>query len=435
MNLECGYEELNLKTRNREFMKSSLRNLYIMPMLIASLAQTADAAVMFSVTPAAVSNTYSGYITLQIGGLTKTETVVVQKFLDLNTNGVIDSGDWLLQQFTLTDGQAGMVIGGVTNFNVPGDLNAATGAITATLNFQNGDLGQMIRGTYLFKLSSPVGNFAAITNQFVVTNLPCAQMITGNVVSNGTSTTVPNAVVTLQGSGPGNPLVGVVANNAGGFAIQMPPGTYWLSGVSRGFVSDNNFTVPQLTLAAGQTITTNLTITSATASISGSVVDASTGIGLPGIVQTADSDTGQSSQTAFTLTDTNGHFDMPVTAAGQWALGSQNVGALNVHGYVGWASGTNVSAGATGVTLAFPKATALIYGNVKDNLGNPLPGIELSAYDDNNQYKTLGYTDMNGDYVLGVLGGLNNDAWSVEILNGPTNYSFSGTNKQRHYQS
>src|SRR5674476_928893 len=75
------------------------------------VGHSALAAVTFTITPSAVSNTYSGLITLSIGGLTNTETVVVQKFLDLNTNGVIDDGDLMVQQFNLTDGQAGMVIG------------------------------------------------------------------------------------------------------------------------------------------------------------------------------------------------------------------------------------------------------------------------------------------------------------------------------------
>ncbi len=48
-----------------------------------------------------------GSVTLQISGLTAGDTVVVQKFLDLNTNGVIDASDYLVQQFNLTDGQAG----------------------------------------------------------------------------------------------------------------------------------------------------------------------------------------------------------------------------------------------------------------------------------------------------------------------------------------
>src|SRR5258708_8583893 len=85
------------------------------------LGQNLPAAVTFSVTPSSVSNAYSGYITFQINGLTNTETVLVQKYLDANANGVIDASDFLVQQFSLTDGQAGMVIGGVTNLNVPGD--------------------------------------------------------------------------------------------------------------------------------------------------------------------------------------------------------------------------------------------------------------------------------------------------------------------------
>ena len=190
-------------------------------------------AVTFSVTPTAVSNTYTGTITLQIGGLTNTETVVVQKFLDLNTNGIIDGGDLLVQQFTLQDGTS-FVIGGVTNFNVPGDTDGtANGQITAKLNFHHGDFIQNIAGKYLYKLSSPAGHFGPITNQFAVTNFPFPQKITGNVISTSTSTTVPNAIILLfpplrtGHSGPGNPLGSVVvANNAGGYAVQMPPGSY-----------------------------------------------------------------------------------------------------------------------------------------------------------------------------------------------------------------
>src|ERR1035441_1673178 len=39
INLECGLpkKELNMKTCNREFMKTSLRNLHILPALIAGL--------------------------------------------------------------------------------------------------------------------------------------------------------------------------------------------------------------------------------------------------------------------------------------------------------------------------------------------------------------------------------------------------------------
>ncbi len=128
----------------RRCMKTnSLKNFVILTVMAAALFvyRASLGAVTFTNTPGSVSNTYNGTLTLQIGGLTNTETVVIQKFLDANTNNVIDASDLLVQQFNLTDG-TNSIIGGVTNFNVPGDLNSTTGAITAALNFKNGDFIQ-----------------------------------------------------------------------------------------------------------------------------------------------------------------------------------------------------------------------------------------------------------------------------------------------------
>ena len=90
------------------------------------LAQTAASAATLTVTPAAISNTYSGSLTLQIGGLTSGETVRVKKFLDANANGIVDAGDVLVQSFLLTDGQVSL-IGGVID-------GAGTQPITQTQN-------------------------------------------------------------------------------------------------------------------------------------------------------------------------------------------------------------------------------------------------------------------------------------------------------------
>jgi len=147
----------------------------------------------FTNIPASVSNTYTGTITLYINGLNAGDTVVVQKFLDLNSNGVIDSGDLLVQQFQLTDGQGPPVIATITNINIPGDLNPASGAVTAQLNPVGEGFEQLAVGQYLFKLSSPSNSFTPVTNLLAVTNFPFAQSFTGTVVSNGPSTIVPYA--------------------------------------------------------------------------------------------------------------------------------------------------------------------------------------------------------------------------------------------------
>src|ERR1043165_9449808 len=105
-----------------------LRLLIFLPGLC--LSQTLQAAVGFTISPTATSNTYNGIVTLQVTGLSSGQPVVVQKFLDANTNGVLDAPDILWQQFRLTDGQA-TVIGGVTNIIVPGDNDPVAGQITS----------------------------------------------------------------------------------------------------------------------------------------------------------------------------------------------------------------------------------------------------------------------------------------------------------------
>ena len=398
--------------------------------MLACLAGSARAAVTFTVTPSTVSNTYSGSITLLVSNVPTGDTVVVQKFLDLNTNGVIDGSDWLVQQFKLTDGQAGMVIGGVTNFNVPGDLNATTGAITATLNFQNGNLMQKIVGKYLFKLSSPAGHFTPITNLFTVTNFPFGQKFTGNVVSNGTSTVVSNAVVVLFPGpvGQSDAQAGTVANNAGTYTIQVPAGTYSLVAFRSNYLG-NFSTAPLLTLGNLATITTNLTVTNATSSISGRIVDAANpGTGLPGIFLPMISTNGMA---AVGFSDTNGNFTVGVRS-GQWRCQPDETGLI-LHGYVELIHSTNINAGNTTFTNFVPRANALVYGSVKDTLGNPMAGIDVYFGDGDamNLYETDGYTDTNGNYVAGVLGGLGtNQVWFPEIPtdhnNGnPTNYLFT----------
>jgi hypothetical protein len=411
-------------------MKTRLFHFFIGLALLGRLTQTVHAAVAFTITPSAISNTYSGPITLQITGLTAGETVVVQKYLDANTNGVVDAGDILWQQFNLTDG-TNFVIGGVTNNNVPGDTDGtANGQITAKLNFKS-DFSQTIAGQYFFELSSPSNHFTAITNSFTVTNFPYAQQFTGTVVSNGVA--VPNAAILLfPSSGPNgnnNPVGGAVANNSGIYTIRAPAGSYSLIPFKANFVA-NFATAPVFTLGNNATFNTNLSLFPTTKSISGKFVDASnSAIGLPGLLVPVQ--TQNRGLLGICFTDTNGNFTLGVSS-NQWGISGQSAG-LAFHGYVGWQNKTAVdttTGSVSGVTLALSKATAFFYGTVKDNLGNPLPGeVAVEAYDNNNNiYQSDGYADTNGNYVTAVLGGLaSNDPWWVSVDNSSSfpNYIFS----------
>lgn len=413
-------------------MKHVLSRLLLAAALILSQWPVMTFAVIFTNSPSAISNNYTGTITLQITGLTNTETVVVQKFLDLNTNGLVDPSDYLVQQFKLTDGQASLFTNGttvVTNMNVPGDLDgAANGQITAILNFQNGDFIQNTVGEYLYVLSSPVGHFSPITIPFAVTNFPYGQSISGNVVSNNVnSVTVSNAVVLLfpppsSNGDLGNPVAQTVANDSGAYSIAMPQGSYLMFAVRSNYVA--NLSSPTVVTLGSSGVTTNLSLYKASSTISGKYVDASSSsTTLPGIFSPVDGN----GYIAVAFTDTNGNFTERVTN-GTYNVGSDNRG-LVIHGYVGYENTpTNANAGTTGITLKFPKATALIYGNVVDSFGNPLQGIDISVSDMNsNLYQMDYYSISNGNYWAGVLA--NNESWQLQVGNGynslASNYVFS----------
>ena len=59
--------------------------------------------------------------------------------------------------------------------------------------------------------------------------------------------------------GPGNPLAGCIANNAGSYTITAPAGTYTLVAFRSNYVS-SFVNPPVLALGSGQTVTTNLTV-------------------------------------------------------------------------------------------------------------------------------------------------------------------------------
>src|SRR5579863_530412 len=108
-------------------MKTPALLIVVLCWWLASLNQAA-AQQTLTVSPAVTSNTYPGFITLKITGLTNTEQVIIRRWLDFNGNGVVDPGEPLIEAFRIRDGGA-MVIGGVTNVSAPYDSDSNTGEI------------------------------------------------------------------------------------------------------------------------------------------------------------------------------------------------------------------------------------------------------------------------------------------------------------------
>ena len=394
----------------------------------ALLSQTLSAAT-FTITPSAVSNSYNGPIILNITNLNNGDTVLVQKYIDVNTNGVIDDTDCLVQQYKLVDGQPGMVIAGITNINVPGDSTGTNGAIVWQQSFVNAGIAQQMVGQYLYRISSLTGSFLAITNSFAVTNTTYAQTLSGTIQSGGSN--VPYAAVLLfapsTGGGMGAPVAGAIANSSGGYSLSLPPGTYLPWSFKNGYVADIS-AIPVIALNSGDNLSTNLSLLPAGLTISGQAVDAAnTNRGLPGIMAGWQSD---NNLMAIGFSDTNGNFNVGVTS-GAWQWGGDNAGLI-LHGYLDFGEQGKLTALTTtgsvaNVLVPFTKGTALFYGSVKDGQNLPLAGVSLSASTNNGGgfYEGDAASDQNGKYSLAIVGG----TWDLQANNDKTpglaNYIFS----------
>ncbi len=393
----------------------------------------ASAVVTFTNIPSVVSNTYNGVITLQINGLTNGVTnVVVQKFLDVNTNGVIDAGDILVQQFQLGVGQASIFTNGgtqitVTNF-FPGDMTlGTTGQITATFNFQNGDFAQNIVGQYIYRISSPSASeqFPAVTQLFEVTNTFFSSLVTGTVQNADSPGVViaTNALVLLcvVQNGGLNVQAGAVANDSGSFSIRAPPNMggyqYFLLAARSNWV-ENASNEPEFTLYPNQTNVETVSLTPATTNVVGRVVDFSSSAGLPGmdglLVST-------DNFVSLYFTDTNGNFTAPVTAD-NWAA-PVNGFAAAFHNYLAWQGYPlfTVTNKLVAITNPLPAATAIFYGTVTNTSvapAVPMPGVYVTAAD-NAGHLASAMTDQHGQYVIGVLAGTNQWELAIQANNNP----------------
>lgn len=415
-------------------MKSRLKffgGYFVATLLVA---MTVSAQVALTVSPSVISNTYPGVITLNITGLTNTEKVIVQKWLDLNGNGVIDAGEPLIDAFKITDNNnANAIIGGITNLNVPMDLNSATGVITATLNCAVPLILDTMVGNFIYQVVSPSSRFAPVPAAFAVTNALLPQSVSGVVYSNDGVTPFPDAVVVAQDLVANNPAGSVVADASGHFFLTLPPGTYGLLAGWPNYYFDQQLS-PMVELTNGVATTNYLTLTNGGPNtISGAVYDAGNSNGIGGLLLQVKS----GHFFAFTFTDTNGNYSAAVTPS-FWTIEpvkqrlARRAYVLPQATFQLDATGGSV----TNANIALPRGTALFYGRLTDNLNNPFHNIEMDAGAGNNVNTSLdakGYTDADGNYAVAVVGD-NTNVWYCSAtsdkntaLNGYVVNFFSGS--------
>ena len=389
------------------------RLLFALASLVSPLNNSR--AVTLTVTPSATSNTYTGVITLAVAGLTNGQPVTVQTYLDLNGNGVVDTGEPLLDTFDITDGGAS-IIRGITNISVPFDRNSATGAITASLSFA--PPFENVVASKIYRVAGrPPGAFTPVTAVLQVTNATTGQSVSGIIYSNGVAP-LPNAVVVALTATNQNYVAAAVADGAGHYSLALKAGSYVLLPTLPGYYTDQNL-LPQVTLPSGGSATNSLFLTNGTVALSGQVYDAGTSNALGGVFLQFQS--GSLFEVAFT--DTNGSYTA-YASSNNWKI-KVNTERLAQRSYVALQGNTltlNATLGnVTNANMGLYQGNALFYGKL--TISNaPVPNIPIGCNDNNQLFHGKAFTDANGNYAVAALVNSNavgtNNPWSCSANTG-----------------
>lgn len=363
--------------------------------LIAAQAATPTLTLSHST----IQNDAIANIVYTIGGVASGETVMVERFLDVNANGAIDAGEPLTRRFSLTDGQAPS-IGGVRNKNIVGDDDGAqNGAIRADIPFPGIDPGlERIDGRFLIRVTA-AGGTAMAALQVAQPNLP--QRIVGTVMNAANSAPIPFAfVIVVPPDAPGI-FTTTFANASGAFSVAVPEGNWALFGSAGGFIAPGDSA--EVSVPAGQTVTHNVPMIAGATRITGRVVDSVTGAGIPSLIISAQTDENAGPfQIAVDLTDANGNFRLSVNA-GQWEVEPLDQ-SLQRAGYLPNSAFVTVAGAEVAQNLPLTRANAMIYGRLTRSTGEPLPGlamwVQMAGQDEDDMPSAS--INANGEYFIAV---------------------------------
>jgi hypothetical protein len=162
---------------------------------------------------------------------------------------------------------------------------------------------------------------------------------------------------------------------------------------------------PGITLAAGETMTTNLNLMAATCTLSGSLVD-STNFSVAAVPDAQLLVFSTNSLVTIAVADRNGNFTVPVTTNNIWSVRPLAQSALP-EACLPVESGNEArfqtfAGPVSGALIKLKHAGSVLYGLVQDNHGAPIPGVSLVANGDGGQYDGYAISDANGNYFLAI---------------------------------
>ncbi len=394
--------------------RNSILCCFVALLLILLSCAPAGAVTNLTLSPTSSPADAPCHLVIQADTASPDNTLRVEVVADTNGNGSADAGERSVIRYTVTDGVSSPSIGGKVNWNVPGDEDgAANGFIRTTLR--------------LLSPPFPVGRFVVrATDQdatsaqapFQFTGTTTTYTISGQVTCSGQP--VPGVFVSVMELPSECEAAAAMTDVNGNYSVYVEgPGEYLAAVEAQGYISKWTEGAPSsvswavVTASAPGASGVDLQLFAGTRRISGTIRDAATGAGIAGVEVGGEMETEDAEYESYVMTDWDGSFSIPVFD-GEWKLEAWN---LYKKGYVNLEDmGTQTVSGAdlSGVDGSFPRATALIYGTVKDEHGQPLWGeelVECGALIGGTNHHVRSDVDESGNYVLGVIPG----SWWVKL--------------------
>ena len=342
--------------------------------------------------------------------------VLVEQLVDANRNGAVDSGDYPIRAFTVSDGVAAV------SQKTQGDEDATSdGTMTTTLAFGLTSDIYHARGSYLFQVSNGI---EAATAPFTVSPVMHSQSVTG-AVTDGTDP-VSGAMVRLLDKWQ-RPVSWTIADETGHFILDIiEPGEYLIVPIAYGFVADPAGT--PLTITADQHLTGhNLVMTAGALSLSGTVRKDQATDPVAGVWVQALGANG----IGYAITGTDGSYvlRLPIGDYDVAVVADATMPNPAASGYLANTAQplhVNLQLDTTGIDIALVPADLAVSGTVVDQNGNPLGGMpifgKLAATADAREPAAFATTDASGNYLLSLVAG--ND-WTIaldEVVAQPLGY-------------
>lgn len=371
-----------------------------------SVVVTYFSGPVVTVTPASVQTGQSVAIQLAVSNITpQGGTLVVEQFVDANKNGLVDTGDYVIRSFNITDGTASSDAGLFGDED--GVVNGATS--TSLTSYLSNDLYHA-PGSYLIRVTQDSLSSVA---PFTVAALPQSQNVSG-MVTDGLNP-LPGALVRLSDSA-GRHLAFSVADEAGHYTVQVAhPGSYFITPLLYGYGSP---APAAITLASGQILVDqNLAMLPGSFHLAGTVKDEAGAVGVQGVWVWAKAQ----NTSAVAITAADGSYDL-LLPAGLYSLtvsADPSEPTAFAKGYLintVQAPVVNLVADSANNDFFLPRGTYYVSGRVLDQFGNGLTGIPaqgaLTIVAGSSEIVTKRVSGADGTYLLPLTNG---DQWRISL--------------------